>query len=267
MKKLSLLLCASFFSVAAFANETITVGATPVPQSDLLKCAKPVLAKQGYDLKITEFSDYVTPNLALSQKQLDANFFQHKPYLDQYNKDHKTDLIALVKVHIEPMGIYANPKTEANLIKSKKAADTLKGSKVGVPNDPTNEGRALNLLQANGIIKIKPGVAYPTKKDIAENPYGVKIVELDPAMLPRSLKGNQLDLAVINSNFALTAGMQPTKDALFIETKDNPFANIVVIRPDEANLPKIKALGAAMNSPAVKQCIVTKYNGQIIPAF
>ncbi len=267
MKKLCLLLCAVTSSASVFADEVISVGATPVPQSDLLKCAKPLLAKQGYTLKITEFSDYITPNLAVSQKQLDANFFQHKPYLDQYNKDHGTNLVALVKVHIEPMGVYANPKTEANLIKSKKAVDTLKGSKVGVPNDPTNEGRALNLLQAQGIIKIKSGVAYPTKKDIVNNPYNVKIIELDPAMLPRSLKGEQLDIAVINSNFALTAGMQPTKDALFIENKDSPFANIVVIRPDEANLPKIKALGVAMNSPAVKQCIVQKYNGQIIPAF
>ena len=165
------------------------------------------------------------------------------------------------------MGVYANSTTEASLIKSKKAVDTLNGSKVGVPSDPTNEGRALNLLQSNGIIKIKSGVAYPTKKDIVANPYNVKIIELDPAMLPRALKGNQLDIAVINSNFALSAGMQPTKDALFIETKDSPFANIVVIRPDEVNEPKIKALAKVMNSPEMKQYIVQKYNGQIIPAF
>ena len=267
MKKLCLLICLSGVSAIALADEVITVGASPVPHAELLKYAKPLLAKQGYTLKVTEFSDYVTPNLALSQKQLDANFFQHQPYLTQYDKDHGTNLVALVKVHLEPMGVYANSTTEASLIKSKKAVDTLNGSKVGVPSDPTNEGRTLNLLQSNGIIKIKSGVAYPTKKDIVANPYNVKIIELDPAMLPRALKGNQLDIAVINSNFALSAGMQPTKDALFIETKDSPFANIVVIRPDEVNEPKIKALAKVMNSPEMKQYIVQKYNGQIIPAF
>lgn len=251
----------------AYANETITIGATPVPHAEMLKYVKPALAKQGYDLKVTEFSDYVTPNLAVAQKQLDANFFQHQPYLDQYNKDHKTDLVALVKVHLEPMGVYANPTTETQLIKSKKATDTLKGSKVGVPNDPTNEGRALNILQANGIIKIKSGVTYPTKKDIVGNPYNVQIVELDAAMLPRQLVGKQLDLAVINSNFAMSANLKPTRDAIFIEGKDSPFVNIVVVRPDELNQPKMKALAKAMTSPDMKQFIEKKYDGAIIPAF
>lgn len=251
----------------AYATETITIGASPVPHAEMLKFVKPTLAKQGYDLKITEFSDYITPNLAVTQKQLDANFFQHQPYLDQYNKDHKTNLVALVKVHLEPMGVYGNPTSEAKLIKSKKAVDTLKGSKVGVPNDPTNEGRALNILQANGIIKIKAGVAYPTKKDIAANPYDIKIVELDAAMLPRSLAGKQLDLAVINSNFALAANLKPTRDAIFVEDKNSPFANIIAVRPDELNQPKMKALAKAMTSPEKKQFIEKKYDGAIVPAF
>lgn len=251
----------------AFANETITIGASPVPHAEMLKFVKPTLAKQGYDLKITEFSDYITPNLAVTQKQLDANFFQHQPYLTEYNKDHKTNLVALVKVHLEPMGVYANKTSEAKFIQSKKANDILKGSKIGVPNDPTNEGRALNILQANGIVKIKAGVVYPTKKDIIGNPYNVQIVELDPAMLPRSLAGKQIDLAVINSNFALLANLKPTRDAVILETKDSPFANIVVVRPDELNQPKMKALAKALTSPEMKKFIEQQYNGAVIPAF
>lgn len=268
MKKILLTLGITACSLAnVMANETITIGASPVPHAEMLKFVKPALAKQGYDLKITEFSDYITPNLAVTQKQLDANFFQHQPYLDQYNKDHGTNLVALVKVHLEPMGIYANKTTEAKFITSKKATDIVKGSKIGVPNDPTNEGRALNILQANGFIKVKAGVAYPTKKDVTANPYNIQFVELDPAMLPRSLAGKQLDLAVINSNFALSANLKPTKDAVLLEGKNSPFANIVVVRPDELNQPKMKALAKALTSPEMKKFIEQKYDGAVIPAF
>ncbi len=268
MKKILLTLGISVFSLAnVFANETITIGASPVPHAEMLKFIKPALAKQGYDLKITEFSDYITPNLAVSQKQLDANFFQHLPYLEQYNKDHGTNLVSLVKVHLEPMGVYANKTTEAKFITSKKAVDIVKGSKIGVPNDPTNEGRALNILQSNGFIKLKSGVAYPTKKDVVANPYDIKFVELDPAMLPRSLAGKQLDLAVINSNFALSANLNPTKDAVLLESKNSPFANLVAVRPDELNQPKMKALAKALTSPEMKKFIEQKYNGAVIPAF
>jgi D-methionine transport system substrate-binding protein len=251
----------------AFANQTITIGASPVPHAELLRFVAPTLAKEGYTLKITEFSDYITPNLALSQKQLDANFFQHKPYLDQYNKDHGTNLVPLVAVHLEPMGVFADSQSEAKFIQSKKAAAITKGAKIGVPNDPTNEGRALNILEANGVLKIKAGVAYPTKKDIVTNPYNVQIVELDPAMLPRALTSHQLNIAVINSNFALQAGMNPVKNAVITESKNSPFANIIVVRPDEINTPAMKALAKAMTSPAMKKYIETKYNGAIIPAF
>ncbi len=267
IKKITIALSFTGCLSTAFANETITIGASPVPHAEMLKFVKPTLAKQGYDLKITEFSDYITPNLAVTQKQLDANFFQHQPYLTEYNKDHKTNLVALVKVHLEPMGVYANKTSEAKFIQSKKANDILKGSKIGVPNDPTNEGRALNILQANGIVKIKAGVVYPTKKDIIGNPYNVQIVELDPAMLPRSLAGKQIDLAVINSNFALLANLKPTRDAVILETKDSPFANIVVVRPDELNQPKMKALAKALTSPEMKKFIEQQYNGAVIPAF
>lgn len=267
MKKVLLILAGLATGVSSFAAETITVGASPVPHAEMLKFVQPALAKQGYTLKVIEFSDYITPNLALSQKQIDANFFQHQPYLDQYDKDHKTDLVALVKVHLEPMGVYANADSEAKFIKSKKAIDVAQKSKIGVPNDPTNEGRALNILQANGILKLKAGVAYPTKRDIVGNPYNVQIVELDPAMLPRSLSGKQLDLAVINSNYALSANLKPTRDAVILESKDSPFANIIAVRPDELNQPKMKALAKAMTSPEMKKFIEQKYNGAIVPSF
>ena len=267
MKKILLALGFSALSAVALANETITIAASPIPHAELLKFITPALVKQGINLKITEFSDYVTPNLAVYQKQLDANFFQHQPYLTQFNHDRKTNLVALVKVQIEPMGIYADSISEASFIKSKLAKDVLKGSKIGVPNDPTNEGRALNLLQQSALLKIKPGVSYPTKKDIIGNPYNLQIIELDPAMLPRMLKGHQLGLAVINSNFALQSNLNPTRDAIILESKDSPFANIVAVRPDELNQPKMKALAKALNSPELKKYIEQKYNGALIPAF
>lgn len=267
MKKLILCLALGISAVAASANETVTIGASPIPHAEMLKFIKPQLAKSGYDLKIVEFSDYITPNLALSQKQLDANFFQHQPYLDQYNKDRNTDLVTLVRVHLEPMGVYANSGSEAKFIKSKNAADIVKNSKVGVPNDPTNEGRALNILQNNHIITIKPGVVYATKKDVATNPHNIEIVELDAAMLPRALSNGQIDIGVINSNYALSAKLNPTKDAVFLESRNSPFANLIAVRPDELNQPKMKALAKAVTSPAMKKFIEQKYNGAVIPVF
>ena len=266
MKKLLLALVCASLAVTSLANEVITIGASSVPHAEILRFIAPQLAKQGYDLKITEFSDYVTPNTAVIQKQLDANFFQTKPYLVQFNKDHGSNLVDLVDVHLEPMGVYAAPN-EAKFIKTKKAADLIKNSRIGVPNDPSNEGRALNILEANGVLKIKPGIALPTKKDIVANPYGVTIVELEPAMLPRALKNKQLDAAVINANVALQAGLNPTKDSVLIEAKSSPFANLVAVRPEEVNQPRMKALAKELTSPAVKQFIQQKYAGAVIPAF
>lgn len=252
---------------SAFANQTITIGASPTPQAEMLHFAKPLLAKQGYDLKILEFSDYVTPNLALNQKQLDANFFQHQPYLDQYNRDHKTQLVTLVKVFIAPMGVYVNKKTAAKFAASHNVNDIQPGSKIGVPNDPTNEGRALLILQANGVIKLKAGVAYPTKRDIVANLKKVQIQELDPAMLPRLLTGGQLDMALINSNYALAAGLHPSKDAVLVESANSPFANVVAIRQSELNQPRMKALAKVLTSPEMKSYIQKTFHGDIIPTF
>jgi D-methionine transport system substrate-binding protein len=266
MRKLLLTLLSIGAVTTATANETITIGASSVPHADILKFITPALKKQGYDLKITEFSDYITPNIAVYQKSLDANYFQTKPYLAQYNKDHHTNLVDLVDVHLEPMGAYA-AANEAKFIKSKKGSDLVKGSKIAVPNDPTNEGRALNILEANGIIKIKSGFALPTKKDIIDNPYQVEIVELDPAMLPRVLKGNQVNIAIINSNIAMQSGLNPVKDSVLIENTSSPFANLVAIRPEEVNEPKMKALVKAITSPETKKFIVDKYKGAVVPTF
>lgn len=229
---LAFLLSSVVFGISA--TETLTIGASSVPHADMLRFIKPTLAKEGYDLQITEFSDYVTPNIAVIQKNLDANFFQTKPYLAQYNKDHGSNLVDLVDVHLEPMGAYANP-SEAAFIKSKKASDLVKGSKIAVPNDPTNEGRALNILQANGVLSVNPSIALPTKRDITSNPYNITIIELEPAMLPRALKSKQVDIAVINSNIALQAGLNPVKNSVLIESKSSPYANLVAVRPDEVN--------------------------------
>ena len=265
MKQLFLALI--FSAAGAMANETISIAASPIPHAEILKFAQPILAKQGITLKISEFSDYVTPNLAVFQQQLDANFFQHQPYLNQFNHDRGTNLVALVKVQIEPMGVYADSVTEVAFIHSKQAHDIVNGSKIGVPNDPTNEGRALNILQQHGLIKLKSGVAYPSKKDITANPYKVQIIELDPAMLPRMLNSHQLGVAVINSNFALQANLNPTKDAVILESRDSPFANIVALRPDELTEPKMQALAKVLNSSAMKQFIAQKYHGALIAAF
>lgn len=269
MKLFKLLFVATgFIAVNVFAQETIVIAASPVPHAEILKQVKPILQKDGIDLQIKEFNDYVQPNLLVQQKQLDANFFQHRPYLAEFNKEHGTNLVELVGVQIEPMGLYAskNPKMK-EFVTTKKADKIPQKSTIGVPNDTTNEGRALLLLQANGVIKIKDGVKYPTKKDISANPYNVVITELEPAMLPRALISQQLDLAVINSNYALTANMNPVKDAIFIEGSNSPYVNIVAVRPDELNEPKMKALAKALNSLQIKNYINKNYKGAVVPAF
>lgn len=252
----------------AFADETIVIAASPVPQADILKQIKPMLKQQGIDLQVKEFSDYVQPNLLVQQKQLDANFFQHRPYLAQFNKEHHTTLVELAGVHIEPMGIYASKDTKMVAFANSKDISKLpKGIAVGVPNDTTNEGRALLLLQQHGILTIKAGIKFPTKKDIVTNPYNVQIKELDPGMLSRTLVSKQLDLAVINSNYALQSGLNPTKDAIYIEDAKSPYVNIIAVRPDELNEPKMKALAKAINSQQVKDYINKTYKGAVVPAF
>ncbi|MEA4989640.1 Membrane lipoprotein TpN32 [bioreactor metagenome] len=258
MKRL-LLSLAMVLALAApsFAAEDIVVGVTPFPHKDIMLAAKPLLAKEGYNLVIKEFTDYVQPNMALASKQLFANFFQHEPYLDNMNKEKKLDLVSIGKVHIEPLGVYSK--------KIKKLADLKKGNSVSVPNDPTNEARALRLLEANGVIAIKPG-ALVTVADITKNPLGLKFHELDAAQLPRTL--DDVTASVINTNFAGEAGLVPSRDALVMEGSESPYANIIVVRNEDKDSPKAKALMKAVQSPEVKEYIQKNLVERgIVPVF
>jgi D-methionine transport system substrate-binding protein len=247
--------CGAKKEVAKTEKKNIKVGASPVPHKEILEVVKPLLAKEGYTLEIVEFTDYVTPNTALAEGQIDANFFQHVPYLQSFSKEKNLDLDYTVKVHLEPMGVYSN--------KYKKLSDLKDGAEIAIPNDPTNGARALRVLEKAGLLKLKSGELI-SKLDITENPKKFKITELDAPQLPRVLK--DLDAAVINSNFALEAKLNPT-DALAIESKDSPYANVLAVRKEDKDKAYIKALSKALNSPEVKKFIEDKYKGSIVPAF
>ncbi|OKY53110.1 MetQ/NlpA family ABC transporter substrate-binding protein [Megasphaera cerevisiae] len=239
-------------------NVTLTVGATPVPHGEILNEIKPLLAKEGVDLKIVEFTDYVKPNLALNDKELDANFFQHTPYLDKFNAERGTKLKAICKVHVEPMGVYSHKIKALNELSS--------NAKVAIPNDPTNGGRALLILQQAGLIELKDGGSISsTVQDITKNDKQLQFVELEAAQIPRSL--DDVDIALINTNFAMEAGLNPLKDALFLEPKDSPYANVLVVRDGDENRPEIQKLVKALQSPEVKKFIEDKYQGAILPSF
>ncbi|AZC21790.1 MULTISPECIES: MetQ/NlpA family ABC transporter substrate-binding protein [Pseudomonas] len=257
MKKLLV----AFAAVAAFsahAAETLTVAATPVPHAEILEFVKPALAKEGVDLKVKVFTDYVQPNVQVAEKRLDANFFQHQPYLDEFNKAKGTQLVSVAGVHVEPLGAYSN--------KYKQLSELPNGATVVVPNDATNGGRALLLLDKAGVIKLKDSNnILATVKDISENTKGLKFRELEAATIPRVL--TQVDLALINTNYALEAKLDPAKDALVIEGKDSPYVNILVARADDKDSDAMKKLVAALHSPEVKKFIEEKYKGAIVPAF
>ena len=256
MKKL----IAAFAAVAAFSAhaETLTVAASPVPHAEILEFVKPALAKEGVDLKVKVFTDYIQPNVQVAEKRLDANFFQHQPYLDEFNKAKGTSLVAVTGVHLEPLGAYSS--------KIKKIEELPGGANVVIPNDATNGGRALLLLAKAGVITLKdPTNILSTVKDIATNPKDLKIRELEAATIPRVL--TQVDLALINTNYALEAKLDPAKDALFIEGSDSPYVNILVARPDDKDSDAMKKLVAALHSPQVKAFILEKYKGAVVPAF
>ncbi|MDR6914743.1 D-methionine transport system substrate-binding protein [Pseudomonas sp. 3296] len=256
MKKLLV----AFAAVAAFSAhaDTLTVAATPVPHAEILEFVKPVLAKEGVELKVKVFTDYIQPNVQVAEKRLDANFFQHQPYLDEFNKAKGTNLIAVAGVHIEPLGAYSS--------KYKALTELPGGANVVIPNDATNGGRALLLLAKAGLIKLKePNNILSTVKDITENSKDLKFRELEAATIPRVL--TQVDLALINTNYALEAKLDPSKDALVIEGSDSPYVNILVARPDDKDSEAMKKLVAALHSPDVKAFILEKYKGAVLPAF
>lgn len=238
------------------SSKTIIVGATPVPHSEILEIVKPLLAKDGYTLEIKVFNDYVIPNKVTDSGEIDANFFQHTPYLLEFNKNQGTKLVSVGNVHIEPIGIYS---------KKIKALSELKdGDSVAIPNDPSNAGRALDVLASAGLIKLKD-VELKTKLDIVENPKNLKFTELEAAQLPRVIE--DFTLAVINTNYALPAGLNPSSDALALESANSPYANILVVKAGNENSDKIKALVKAVKSDEVKKFINDKYKGAIVPAF
>ncbi|OIB00119.1 methionine ABC transporter substrate-binding protein [Paenibacillus sp. LC231] len=237
---------------------TLKVGASPSPHAKILEHIKPALEKEGVNLEIVEFTDYVLPNTQVDSKEIDANFFQHKPYLDNQIKERKLDLESVIAVHVEPLGAYSKTITSVDDLKD--------GAVVAIPNDPSNAGRALTLLSKNGVIKLEDETKLEaTAKDIVENPKNLEFKEVEAAMLPRML--DELDLAVINTNYALEAGLDPTKDALFIEDKENPYANLLVARPDNKDSDAIQKLAKALTSEDVKAFIEEEYKGAVIPAF
>ncbi|MFK0085699.1 MetQ/NlpA family ABC transporter substrate-binding protein [Pseudomonas sp. NPDC090755] len=256
MKKLLAVVAAvAAFSVQA---ETLTVAATPVPHAEILEFVKPILAKEGVELKVKVFTDYIQPNVQVAEKRLDANFFQHQPYLDEFNKAKGTHLVSVAGVHLEPLGAYSN--------KFKELDELPSTATVVIPNDATNGGRALLLLDKAGVIKLKDNTnILSSVKDIAQNGKNLKFRELEAATIPRVL--TQVDLALINTNYALEAKLDPSKDALVIEGSDSPYVNILVTREDNKDAAAVKKLVAALHTPEVKTFIEEKYKGAVKPAF
>lgn len=238
----------------------LVVGASTSPHAEILKAAQPLLKEKGYELEIKEFSDYVLPNTALESKELDANYFQHQPYLDDFNKNNNTHIVAAAAIHYEPMGIYSATAKDLSGLKD--------GVKIAVPNDATNEARALLLLQEQGIIKLKDGVGLEaTKKDIADDsPYQVELVEMEAAGLVRALQ--DVDYAVINGNYALQGGINVEKDALAQETKESEaakkYANILAVREGDEKREDIKALSEVLQSQEIADFIAEKYQGSVV---
>lgn len=254
---------ASSSSSGSSDDKTIKVAAVPTPHAEILNDAvKPILEQEGYTLEVQEFTDYVQPNTATEDGEVDANYFQHKPYLDSFNQERGTHLVAVVPVHFEPLGIYPG--------KTKSLADLPNGATVGVPNDPTNEARALLLLQQAGLIKLADGAGInATTNDIVENPHNLNIDELEAAVVPTVLA--DVDVACINANYALAAGLTVDKDALVTEDASSEvaqtYANWLVVKEGNENSDKIQALAKALNSDQVRDYINEHFQGSVVPVF
>jgi D-methionine transport system substrate-binding protein len=239
----------------------IIVGATPSPHAEILNAAKDALKEKGYELVVKEYTDYVQPNLALDSKDLDANFFQHKPYLDQFNEEKKTNLVSAASIHYEPFGIYAG--------KTKTLEELKDGAQIAVPNDVSNEARALLLLADKGLIGLKEGVELEaTKNDIVKNDKNFKIIEVEAAQIPRSL--GDVDIAVINGNYAIEAGLKVSQ-ALAVEDASSVaatlYGNIIAVRSGDESNEKTKALVEVLTSDEIKKFINDKYDGAVVPSF
>ena len=239
---------------------TLKVAASPTPHAEILEQVKPILAEQGIDLVITEYGDYIVPNTAVDEGDEDANYFQHTPYLEQFNAENSTDLVSAGKIHYEPMGIYAG--------KTASLEELPDGATIAVPNDATNEARALQLLAAQGLIEIDPEAGLnATPNDITSNPKNLEFTELDAAMIPNTIE--EFDLNVINSNYALQAGLNPAEDALASEDAASDaaqtYANIIAVKAGHENDPAIVALVDALHSEEIQEFINTTYAGSVLP--
>lgn len=239
----------------------IVIGASPAPHAEILKAAAEVLAQKGYELDIKEYVDYIQPNLALESGDLDANYFQHLPYLESFNQENNTSLVSAAAIHYEPFGIYAG--------KTKSLEELADGATVAVPNDTSNEARALLLLEAQGLIKLKEGAGLTaTKNDIVENPKNIKLFEVEAAQIPRSIE--DVDVAVINGNYAIDAGFK-VSDALAVEDSQSiaatTYGNVIAVREGHENDEAIKALVEALQSDEVKAYIESTYEGAVVPLY
>ncbi|MFI8964365.1 MetQ/NlpA family ABC transporter substrate-binding protein [Streptomyces sp. NPDC053493] len=244
---------------AGSADKPLVVAASPTPHADILNFVKDKLAaKEGLKLEVKEFTDYVLPNTATETGQVDANFFQHKPYLDDFNKKNNTHIVPVVNVHLEPLGLYSK---KLGTVKDIKAGQT-----VAVPNDTTNEGRALHLLADNGLITLKAGVGTDAKLSDITDKKGLEFKELEAATVPRAL--NDVDAAVINGNYAIEAKLEPAKDALVLEKAEgNPYANFLAVKQGNEKDARVQKLVKLLNSPEVKKYIEDTYKGSVVPAF
>ena len=258
-KSFKTLLAAAFILVGATALAgELKVGATPVPHAELLNLVKEDLKSEGVDLKVVEFTDYVTPNLALAEGELDANFFQHFPYLEKFSNERGLNLVSAGKVHVEPLGVFSQ--------KIKDIKDLPDKATIAIPSDPSNGGRALILLHNNGIIKLNdPTNLYVTEFDIVENPKKLKFKPIEAAQLPRVLP--DVEVAVINGNYALEAGFSPVEDSLLLEGAESPYANIIAVKSGDESKEDIQKLLKALQSKKVSDYIGANYKGGVVPVF
>ena len=268
MKKTVLVVLLTLIAAFAFANgssekatdsKTITVGATAVPHAEMLNLVVDDMAALGYNLVVKEFTDYVTPNTAVEDGDLDANFFQHIPYLETFNQEHGTHLVNAGGIHIEPMALYSK--------KYSKLEDIPDGATIAIPNDTTNEGRALLLLESAGLIEIDDAAGISaTPLDITSNPHSYKFVEIEAASLPRTVE--DVDAAVINGNYAIPAGFSAKNDGLLVEGADSPYVNIIAVKEGNENNEAVKALVKCLQSQEVKDWVSETYpNGEVVVVF
>ncbi len=258
MKKIIITCLVVLTTVNTFANTKLKVAATPVPAAEILEFIKPDLKAEGIDLQVVNVNDYVTPNIMLAEKDVDANLFQHGPYLTNFIKEKNLKLTGLTPLYVAPLALYSK--------KFKTIAEIKVGATIAVPNDATNEARSLILLHNAGVIKLKDkNNLMATTRDIAENPKKLKFREIEAAQLPRIL--SDVDGAIINGNYAMDAGLVPTKDGIIVEDKNSPFGNILAVRTEDVNKEDIKKLQKALSSEKVKKFVEEKYKGGVVALF